>query len=491
MRCRNCDYPLWNLRARKCPECGASFRPCEFEFVPNSVRFCCPHCDQPYYGVAAQGHLAPRQFDCVSCGNAIDMDEMVLRPAEGVQEQYTTVDLLPWLRRASTGWFRCWWQTCWLGMIAPVRLARGTPPESPTGSAWWYAAVTLFLCALGGATLPLVVLAIISAATGSNSDAGEALLIGAIFPFGHVAANLLIIVFWGLVAHAALRLTGGCTRGIGHTFQAVCYSAGPNLLMAVPCLGFYCFSYVSFTWWIVSAILMLAAMQGVHGGRATLAVLIFPVLMILAIVGLYMGLFYYAMSMAANIARQPALIMPAEETQLMVDAVIDWAADHDGELPAFALELVRGDVVTEDDFVALDSNTVLEDIPLADGTADDFTWADESDRDAMLDAAIDSQPDGIIAHRVGDFVFTYHGIDPSVADRRLWLVLMISDPDIVNTLRGDSMVYVGDAVGGVTQFRASELLTRIAEQNEVRAAAGLPPLPEDLADITHDEPVVE
>lgn len=27
MRCKRCDYPLWNLRDRKCPECGKPFAP--------------------------------------------------------------------------------------------------------------------------------------------------------------------------------------------------------------------------------------------------------------------------------------------------------------------------------------------------------------------------------------------------------------------------------------------------------------------------------
>ena len=71
MRCKQCDYRLWNLTARRCPECGTPFLPSEFEFVPNSVQFCCPHCGQAYYGTDAKGHLVPPAFTCGRCGAAI------------------------------------------------------------------------------------------------------------------------------------------------------------------------------------------------------------------------------------------------------------------------------------------------------------------------------------------------------------------------------------------------------------------------------------
>ena len=80
MRCKSCDYPLWNLLARACPECGAAFKPSEFDFNLNAVRFCCPHCSQSYYGTDARGHLVPPAFACVSCGNAITMDDCLLLP---------------------------------------------------------------------------------------------------------------------------------------------------------------------------------------------------------------------------------------------------------------------------------------------------------------------------------------------------------------------------------------------------------------------------
>ena len=97
MRCRNCDYPLWNLKARECPECGASFRPSEFEFVAQSVRFCCPHCDQEYFGTDERGHLRPVEFNCTKCATRVEMDAMVLRPADTQNDSSTKLGEVPWI----------------------------------------------------------------------------------------------------------------------------------------------------------------------------------------------------------------------------------------------------------------------------------------------------------------------------------------------------------------------------------------------------------
>ena len=42
-----------------CPECGRPFRPSDHEFVPNAVRFCCPECDQDYYGTGHHARAPP------------------------------------------------------------------------------------------------------------------------------------------------------------------------------------------------------------------------------------------------------------------------------------------------------------------------------------------------------------------------------------------------------------------------------------------------
>src|ERR1044071_4725792 len=108
MKCKPCGYSLWNLRTRQCPECSAPFQPSEFEFVPNTVRFCCPHCGQQYFGTDEKGHLKPPLFDCVTCHQRVHMDEMVIEPAAGMAEDQTRAERMPWLERNEPGPVKAW-----------------------------------------------------------------------------------------------------------------------------------------------------------------------------------------------------------------------------------------------------------------------------------------------------------------------------------------------------------------------------------------------
>ncbi len=490
MRCRNCDYPLWNLKTRNCPECGVTFQPSEFEFHHNSVRFCCQHCEQPYYGTGQKGHLYPREFQCVSCKQQIHMDEMVLRPAHGVAEAHTVVDPLPWLRRRSAGWFKSWWYTTWRGMIGPNRLAQGMPAQAAAGDAWWYAFITFVMISFTGFTIPFGGFAILAASSGDPDAIGMGIA-ALCAPIVLAVGNLIGIGIWGAVTHATLRLTGGCSRTIGSTYQALCYTAGANILVAVPCIGMYCLQYVSGIWWIVSAIIMLAAVQRVHGGRATLATLVLPVVSTVLVVGLYFWFFFWAMSVGMAAASvQAQQFTPQGETQRMTDALRTWATDHNGNLPGHALALYQDGNVSEDDFISVDSITITEDVPLGDVDLDTFAFSSPAEQSKVIDAMLAAQPDDVIAHRVGDFVFTYHGIDPETANPNLWLVVLIHDPDRDTDFYAQTVYYAGTASGFMHQFNADQLQSRIAIQNDYRADAGLPPLPDDLDSITHDTPAV-
>ena len=156
MRCKSCDYPLWNLKARQCPECGTSFRPSEYEFAPRSVRFQCPRCDQVYYGTDDKGLLVPRAFQCVSCHQGIDLDDMVLRPAEGFTETETRLGDMPWLGRRRRGRFKSFFATVGMTLVNPGQVMRGTPRDSSVGEALLFGILVLGgTLALGG-VLPSV-----------------------------------------------------------------------------------------------------------------------------------------------------------------------------------------------------------------------------------------------------------------------------------------------------------------------------------------------
>ena len=150
MRCRTCDYLLWNLRSRICPECGSGFRPSEFEFAPSSVQFCCPHCNQSYYGTGEKGRIVPRAFDCVTCEQRIDLDEMVLLPSVGLEEHQTRAERVPWLERRRLGVVKAWFSTVRGSMTHPTRMIRGAPGEGKSFQAWRFSINTIALSAIIG-----------------------------------------------------------------------------------------------------------------------------------------------------------------------------------------------------------------------------------------------------------------------------------------------------------------------------------------------------
>ena len=486
MRCETCDYPLWNLKTRQCPECGTLFTPGGYEFVPNSVRFCCPNCSQAYYGTGEKGHLEPARFDCVSCSRHLTMNDMVLEPAAGLEEEQTTVDVNPWLARKRIGWFKGWFSTIGRALVAPGRLMRGTPEPSPAGDAWRFCLGT-FAAVIVLALVPLIMLFLIplvmatAAAGGGGAGAGGpgALLLtmtvaGALF-FGFVVF-LIYVVLWGLVTHGLIRISGQGHGPIRRTYQAICYSSGAYVVSAVPCFG----KYVAGIWWVVSAVIMVKVAHGLSGLRATFAVVTFPLALIISLVAVYAIAITAVVTGAGAIGAGPS---STKETRLVLVAVIGYG----GQGPSHAVELVTTGGLEAWDLVGFNTATGADAVPV--GTLDlfDFAMLEPQDRQVYVQEAIDGLPEGTVAHRLGDFVFTYHGIDPTTADPRLWLVVMTPDPDAM--VSPPRTIYVGQADGTVRWFATPLLKGELAEQNRLRALDGLPPLP-DPSLLRHGQPGV-
>ncbi len=279
MNCKTCNYPLWNMKQRRCPECGAEFRISDFKFVPNSVQFRCPHCEQSYYGTdAANGHIIPRQFTCVRCGQAIGIEEMVLVPTEGVPEKKTVGDKHPWLDREGS-FFMAWARTVFRSCFQPLRLVDATRPQASVMQSWHFLVSTLVLTALGGGGLLVLLIFVMNwGARPPSFDAVYRMGLNVAVGFG---AALAATGLWILVTHETLRLTGP-TKGLRRTTHAMCFACGPLILGAAPCLGFYTF-WAGVLWWMVNTAVFLVKMHHVHSFRAVLAAISFPGLLLIAL----------------------------------------------------------------------------------------------------------------------------------------------------------------------------------------------------------------
>lgn len=483
MRCKNCDYSLWNIKARECPECGSAFKPSDFTFTLNAVRYCCPHCQQDYYGTGPQGELVPRSFVCVSCGHPIDMDEMVLLPTEGVSEEITRPDIMPWLERRQIGFFKGFFGTIVRAMGSPGRLIKMVPEDHPPTHGFIFAALTsLLYLSLGLSPLLLIMLFPLFGVGGAGG------LRGAVASAGGVAGTVIggsvfalaLILVWGLSAHLVLRATGPTSRGIGRTYHALCYSSGANVLIAIPCFGPYLF-WIFSIWWLVSAVIMLKEGQSVSAGRAVGAMLALPVLLAMIIGCVILGLVAYGGGFSTTSTfpppPPPPITIPApatddpasdplsgpSRTSVVARSIVEVRAEDPNAHPAMLLEYPVSEALLPGD------------APLAGGSSGKaIDGMDEPQTLAIIASLSGNRPSPPI-FRLGDFVFVYAGLpvdDSGDSPDDAWTcILAPSGEDLPGT------VFVGFANGSSLTLTREDFLDQLDLENQRRAGWGLEPIP--------------
>jgi predicted Zn finger-like uncharacterized protein len=494
MRCKSCDYPLWNLADRTCPECGATFRPSEHEFVAGNVVFRCPHCSQHYYGTSSRGHLEPKRFVCRGCNRPVDMDEMIVAPREGVEVEQTDPDRMPWLHRGNKGPVRSWFATMKWAMVEPQRLIRATPVTTSIFAAWLFSVVTTTIFFSVGILLPQMIYhAVVSFGPVGGGMGAFMFSLGG--PAGYAAALVIIAVYliiWAASAHGILRLTGETPGGLARTCHSIFYASSAGPLAMLPCMGWL----FGATWWIVSATNMVKESQRAHGGRAALAVLLWPSLSILLWVALYVAATIFLAVGAMTAGGRGAFVMagpaggaPSAVTQFIGQSVVSSSVQPGAtNLEHVALLLVNGQWNRWlGDFCQPGTKTTIADIPVGSITLADALAMGFIDKIGAAKAATDALPADVVAYRFGDFVLTYHGANLGTMDPRLWVVVMTPDPDVNGAPAATDQIYICTANHRVITTTAAQLPSLIQQQNQYRSSLGLPPLP-DLTTVTHDRP---
>lgn len=463
MNCRSCNYPLWNIRDRVCPECGSPFVPSDFEFIANSVRFRCPHCGQDYYGTDARGHLEPRRFGCVRCTNALDMDEMVILPRAGIDERRTRVEVLPWIDRHSGGFFKRYFKTTWMAITRPGELAecaRGTP----TGAAWGlYLVLSVLTLGIWLAPFALIMLPMIGVGRGLVALGGFT-IVGAVL--------LLIALAWPVASHALLRATGKRGEGFGGTVRAIAYSSPVHCISWIPCLGQYIF-FASIVWQMVLATIMMMRIHAIGGWRAAFAVITPPLLAFIVLVGGYAGLLFYSVRPAVRTA---SLRIAQSEMSLVSTAMLRTSSGQGW--PSHGVELLGpSGILSPMDFIAGDwqeKSTLPARITVAGRTLDQLFITPPDERAPIDDLAAGDLDPGWAAHRVGDLVFTYNGV---AANSPRWVVIRALAPALHPGQAIESYAII-QADGAVLTLTAEEFPAALDAENIEREGLGLPPIPD-------------
>jgi hypothetical protein len=478
MRCKTCDYPLWQLTDRRCPECGTPFVPSEYEFILNSVRFCCPHCEQEYYGTGEKGHLVPRTFACVKCARVIDMDQMVLLPTEGVTERQTQVTVVPWVERRERNWFTAFFVTMGMAIGNPNRTIDAVPEGSSGGRAIGYMAIHVASQVVFSG-IPFFFGIILMGAMAA-SGAGSGIGFFAAFALAMIGAPIVVIAWAGL-AHLMLRMTGGTAAGFPRTLHAFCYSAGNNFLSAIPCLGFY-LCPLGLIWWSIAAGFMLSRGQKVSKGRAALVTAVPIVLLVAMFIG---GIVLMAMTLSArsSAAMAAATARVSTPTVWVSDAHagsgmsgrLKAIADQGETYPAHGAELLLDRRCGPGEFILLGSRSTTSGCTVAGMSIAQLSYGSGSVARAYrtrlrADPSVDSP-----AHRAGDWVFTYQGILPVETDVELWLAIGWPDPALNPS--DPATVIIVRPQGMYHQVDAADFDAALAKQNQLRATHSLPPLP--------------
>jgi hypothetical protein len=456
------------------------------------VRFCCPHCDQSYYGTTKEGHLFPTRFSCVNCERTVDMDEMVLRPAGELSDVDTQPQRMPWLERKQRGRFAGFASTIGMSLVKPRPLMRGVPPTASSWQAWWFALVAALVTTLLFMVPMLVLMAVPMFAIGGAGGgpgvgrvAGVFAGMGAFMLVGFPVVTLLYIVGWGLVTHGLLLVTGRRGGTLRHTMQAICYSSGANITTAFPCIG----PYLGWIWWLVSAIFMVMESQKVRAVRASIIVSVFPVVFTLLFVSGYVAMIFAAASSAQAQAQAqvggiqtPMDRLNAQQATRIMQAVRDMERDT-GAYPGHGLLLVTDADLSSGDFISSVWNTTRADVDLGDFDLIEFDDQGVTRQGAWAQKVVTRLPKNVVAHRVGDVVFTCHGVAPDDTST-LWLFVMAPDP-VANSAGTEETWIVGELSGSVYTVQPSDVGKVLGAQNSLRTEAGLPPLP-DPSTITHD-----
>lgn len=474
MRCRTCDYPLWNLAGRTCPECGTSFAPSEYRFRVGAVRFRCPHCRTGYYGTSTAGHIEPGAFVCVGCDRPIALDDMLLEPAEGVAEDATGLPPNPWLARGKTGLVRAWIRSVLAILGAPAEFVRSLPAQAPLGDAVLFAAITsiagVAVVAILGAIVAPIVLAFMPAPAG----AWRQLLIQFALISMNVLWTLIGTLSAGFCAHGVLTLLRGAHGGLDRSLQVILYAlGGVSAVTLVPCP---CSGVIMPVWWCVAMTLMLKEVHRTSGAKAATASILS------ALVYFAVSVMLAAMPGVLGIGGTGVQFGPGFNTtvQTTVPAPIPIAPLlAPGVAPRLPLDLVANGSMSPDQFLQLVASGQEESFRIGQLGADDLRLGSAMAIRSEADRLARRLPEGDGPFRMGRAVFYYRAATDDPAD---WLVVVEPRRRSSGTFRGDYRLIRGSGDERVPVGSFRRMFDAESRRREASGRAALIP-PEEIPDL--------
>ncbi|MHC4081197.1 MAG: hypothetical protein ACYS15_13335 [Planctomycetota bacterium] len=175
-----------------------------------------------------------------------------------------------------------------------------------------------------------------------------------------------------------------------------------------------------------------------------------------------------------------------DEANVVLAALHDYYDDHGGAEPSHAAALVADGYLEPDDLILPSSRTDPAQVPVGHVKLSELGGLPPEERQRAVQAAGLALSEDVVAHRLGDYIFVYHGVEaaglakPWLYDS-LWHVVGVSDPAF-NHRRIASVHDVAPR-----SRKTSPWVHWEPNQNATRAEAGLPLLP-NLAAVTYRAP---
>jgi hypothetical protein len=419
------------------------------------------------------------------------MDECVLEPTEGVSEDRTKVAEQPWHNRAKIGRFRAFFRTILQSCFAPHELMGRTPPSDPPGEAVLFGVLANMLYGVFG-------LAVCGAMVWGG---GAASLSSIAAVFGGFVAIGVFVGLWVIAAH--FIAVGGSQSvdreqtelgtsaevkplGIGRAVQAVAYSSAAMALAAVPCFGLW-LAPISVLWWAVCTGVMIAVGYRTTTVRAVLAGLAGPAIAILlSAIGISIAALAGNASAPGGIQAVMSAAQNPVATQVYGALQSAAATSTNGAPPVHVAEALMNRAIMPQQFRVFGTSVSY---PVVDPTAVDATnglagpWVFDMPTVQRLSALNTPDPNSdevLVAHRLGDFVFCYHGLDWNDSEQlSRWVFFTHPEPSLEGSGARYGRYCAVHRDGTIESFaNEEEFLEALDVENLMRETAGVRSIPD-------------
>jgi hypothetical protein len=395
------------------------------------------------------------------------MDEMILLPGEGVAEESTKGDSMPWLeRREGRGRLKAWFAMFSRVFSNPASLIALVPGDRPSSESLLFGLSVLVPCFLVNGSV-FAVSGLTSVLVGSSLSGVTGDLLSIVVNVLMLALLVLLgVLVQACAAHLTILLTGGTTQPFRRTVECLCYASPTAFFAAFPCLGFL-LAPIMLTWWYVSSAQMLGQVHKASMKRAATGVLIIPVGLVLLFAG-SMLVNAWSLKRTPGTFRWSSSVTTSPE-QKFAAALMNYRSLH-GQFPTHPLDLAADLKMT---LPLLSPYTSLDAAKVGDTTLATMGDLMTTEQIAALVRTLPPSP----TPAAGDVTLLCPGLATATSPSTLWVACVRGPASTAPvpgfTFTSATLVLADGSLAPAPNLEGADF----TEQQLLRQSLGLAPLP--------------